>query len=114
MKNKSKLPLTEDLDFQYLLCIMPLLQEIPEYQLLPELFSIIGETSLIELCSVAGGETIRIPTLEELSKSIDGLQAFYDYKIKGLVSKQEIKPELQGLVTRIERIYDAKNSQRFD
>ena len=54
----SKLNRTEDLDFHYLLTLMPPLHNISQFTWLPELFSIIGHEGLIKLCKYAGGETI--------------------------------------------------------
>lgn len=56
---------------------MPVLKDVPGYESLPELFSIIGHERLIDLCKYAGGETIKIPTLEELSRSIQSIQCYY-------------------------------------
>lgn len=84
---KRKLPLTEELDFHYLLTLLPPLKDEPEFSWLPELFSIIGHEKLLLLCKYAGGETIRIPTLDELNFSINSLQWFYNVHIKH--SKQE-------------------------
>ena len=74
MPQKIDLPITEELDFHYLLELMPPLHNIPEFAWLPELFSIIGYEKLIQLCKYAGGETIAIPTIEELTSSIESLQ----------------------------------------
>ena len=79
---KRKLPLTEELDFHYLLTLLPPLKDEPEFSWLPELFSIIGHEKLLLLCKYAGGEKIRIPTLDELNFSINSLQWFYDVEIK--------------------------------
>lgn len=103
-----KLPVTEELDFHYLLGLMPPLQGIPEYSWLPELFSIVGHESLIKLCKYAGGELIRIPTLDELSKSIDAIQWFYDVYIKK--SKSEIPDGLSELVDKIKAVYNDRNN----
>ena len=50
----SKLPATEELDFAYLLELMPPLHNIEEFAWLPELFSIIGVEKLVLLCRYAG------------------------------------------------------------
>lgn len=84
---KRKLPLTEELDFHYLLTLLPPLKDEPEFAWLPELFSIIGHKKLLLLCKYAGGEKIRIPTIDELNFSINSLQLFYDVHINH--SKQE-------------------------
>ena len=44
---KRKLPITEDIDFHYLLSIMPVLCDQPEFACLPELFSIIDFDALL-------------------------------------------------------------------
>ena len=105
-----KLPITEELDFHYLLGLMPPLHDVPEFSWLPELFSIVGHDSLIKLCKYAGGETIRIPTLDELSESIDAIQQFYDVYIKKSKSESEIPNELSELVDKIKVIYDDRNN----
>ena len=109
MKNKD-LPITEDLDFSYLLGLMRPLHKIDNFAWLPELFTLIGHEKLIDLCRYAGGETITIPTLEELSSSIDSLQDFYDVYIKKSKTLDEVDQSNLALVGRIKEIYDARNS----
>jgi hypothetical protein len=109
MKNKD-LPITEDLDFSYLLGLMRPLHKIDNFAWLPELFTLIGHEKLIDLCRYAGGETITIPTLEELSSSIDSLQDFYDVYIKKSKTLDEVDQSNFELVGRIKEIYDARNS----
>jgi hypothetical protein len=101
----SKLPITEELDFHYLLELMPPLHDEQEFALLPELFSIIGHERLLLLCRYAGGETVKIPTVEQLSESIEALQWFYDVYIMKKCSSQEIPKDLLNLVQRIYRVY---------
>ena len=66
---RKQLPVTEELDFHYLLSLMPPLHDIDEFSWLPELFSIIGHEKLILLCKYAGGEVIRIPTIDQLNQT---------------------------------------------
>lgn len=103
----KELPITEELDFQYLLQLLPPLEDTPEFANLPELFSIIGARNLITLCKYAGGETITIPTLEQLSKDIDALQCYYDVYISHKKSVGEIPTELDALVMKIKAVYQA-------
>lgn len=103
--SKNKLPVTEELDFHYLLSLMAPLHNTPEFAWLPELFSIIGHDSLIQLCKYAGGEQIRIPTLDQLSDSIDALQWFYDINIKHSKSESEVPPNLCRLINKISEVY---------
>ncbi len=98
---KRKLPITEDIDFHYLLSIMPALCAQPEFACLPELFSIIDFDSLVELCNYAGGETIRIPTVTELLSSINALQSYYDCYIAKRITVDEIPSDRMPLVNKI-------------
>jgi hypothetical protein len=101
----KELSITEELDFQYLLQLLPPLEDTPEFANLPELFSIIGAKNLITLCKYAGGETITIPTLEQLSQDIDALQNYYDVYISHKKSVGEIPAELIPLVMKIKSVY---------
>jgi hypothetical protein len=101
----KELSISEELDFQYLLQLLPPLEDTPEFSWLPELFSIIGARNLITLCKYAGGETIKIPTVEQLSKDIDALQWYYDVYVTGKKSIEEIPPALLPLVSIIRSAY---------
>lgn len=97
----KKLSEAENLDFHYLLTLMPMLVAVPEYSWLPELFAIIGHEKLIELCKYAGGETLDIPTLEELSDAVESMQWYYDVYIKKSKQKHEIPSKYADMVSRI-------------
>lgn len=109
MNQRNDLPVTEDLDFHYLLGLMPPLYKEPEFSWLPELFSIVGYERLITLCKYAGGEVIKIPTLDQLSDSIEALQWFYDVKIKKCKSASEVPSDIIQLFMKICEVYDARN-----
>lgn len=106
----NKLNRTEELDFHYLLSLMQPLHDVKDFCWLPELFSIIGHETLIKLCKYAGGETIRIPTLYQLSDSIDSLQIYYDIYIKGIRAPEDIPDNLKGLVSKIKEVFDAESN----
>lgn len=89
----SKLSNTEELDFCYLLALLPALKEVPGYTALPELFSIVGHKALIDLCKYAGGETLQIPTLEELNDSIEALRWYYYVFVEHRYSETDIPAE---------------------
>ena len=105
MKNETKLPLTEELDFHYLLTLLPPLRGLEGFEWLPELFAIIGFDRLIELSKYAGGEMIRIPTFEELEETLNALQCFYDAYIAKRIELSEIPTNLAGLVRKIRDAY---------
>jgi hypothetical protein len=102
----SKLPITEEIDFHYLLELMPPLHDEPGFECLPELFSIIGHERLILLCKYAGGETIKIPTIEQLASSIESLQWFYDVYITGKKQLCEVPDDLRSQVSQIYEVYE--------
>lgn len=103
----KELSITEELDFQYLLQLLPPLEDTPEFAWMPELFSIIGARKLITLCKYAGGETIKIPTIEQLSKDIDALQWYYDVYISHKKNVDEIPIEFIDLVLKIKSVYQS-------
>ena len=111
-KNGSNLlPITQDLDFHYLLALMPALRGIPEFAWLPELYSTIGYERLIELCRYCGGETITIPTLDQLDESTTSLQWYYDVFISKKLKYSDIPDEYKKPVCVIKGIFDAGNNK---
>lgn len=109
MTKKNSLPVTEEIDFQYLLGLMRPLHNIDEFAWLPELFVLVGHEKLIDLCRYCGGETITIPTLEQLSDSIDALQEYYNIYVKQSNSINDLDDEkTKSLVLKIKSIYDAR------
>ena len=99
--NSKELSIPEELDFQYLLQLLPPLENEEAFAWLPELFSIIGAEKLITLCKYAGGETIKIPTLDQLLEDIEALQWYYDVYIKKSKSTFNIPDNLTNKVTII-------------
>lgn len=97
----EKLSSTEELDFHYLLTLMPVLEGIPAFSWLPELFCIIGHEKLINLCKYAGGETIQIPTLEELSTAVEAMQMYYDVYMKHTKTIDKVPVKYKEMVMRI-------------
>lgn len=110
---KNELPIDEELDFAYLLTLLPPLYNVPEFSWLSELFSIIGHERLLTLCKYCGGEKIKIPTLDQLSESIDALQAFYDLDISKTKSMTEIDPHLFILIDKIRQVYKENNDASY-
>lgn len=108
--SKPDLPITEELDFAYLLELMPSVEEIPEFAWLPELFSIIGHERLLTLCRYAGGETIRIPTVDQVNECIEALQWFYDVSIEKSKDSSDVPTHIVSLFSKIKNLYDAQNS----
>lgn len=108
----SKLPLTEEIDFHYLLSLMMPLEDNEQFAWLPELFSIIDIDALLLLCKYAGGETIKVPTLDQMDKCVTSLQWFYDVDIKHSKSITDMPDEFVSNYCIIKKVYDASNSER--
>lgn len=107
----KQLPESENLDFHYLLTLMPPLHDVSEFAWLPELFSLIDIDSFLNLCKYCGGETITIPTLEQVSQSVDAMQWFYNINIAKRNTSDEVPDDVKDLVERITRIYNARDSK---
>ena len=115
MTNDEKiLSITESSDFHSLLELMLPLYDQDEFAWLPELFSIIGHKELILLCKYAGGETIKIPTLDELITAVEALNWYYLVYISHKKYKKSIPPEYLSLVNKIKENFDAKLDKRRD
>lgn len=108
-KKRPKLPVVEELDFAYLLALMRPIHDVDGYALLPELFAVLGHEKLITLSRYFGGETFTIPTLDEISDSIDAIRAFYDVYIRKAAEPESIPVHLAPTVAEIKRVYDARD-----
>ena len=99
------LPIGEELDFHYLLSLLPPLKSRSKFAWLPELFSIVGYEKLIQLCKYAGGEVIEIPTLDEVVHCIDALQYFYEIEILHKRPLSDVPIELRETYMDIQAVY---------
>ena len=106
MDNK-KLDITESSDFHCLLELLVPLYNVEEYAWLPELFSIIGHEKLLLLAKYAGGETIRIPTVDEINSALEALDWYYRVYILKRKRRKSIPPEYRELVDKIREVFDA-------
>lgn len=106
--NNQKLDITESSDFHCLLELMLPLYNVDEFSCLPELFSILGHEKLLLLVKYAGGETIKIPTLEQLNDSIQALDWYYRVYVIKRKYKKSIPPEYRELVDKIKEVFDAQ------
>lgn len=109
----QKLDITESSDFHCLLELMLPLYNVDEFAWLPELFSIIGHEKLLMLMKYAGGETIKIPTLDQLNASIQALDWYYKVYITKRKRRKSIPLEYLELVDKIKEVFDASNSKQM-
>lgn len=101
----TPLSLKETSDFACLLELMMPLRDVPEFACLPELFAILGHEKLLMLTKYAGGTTIRIPTTEELSDSIEALQWYYNIHIAKTKKLTHVPFKYRPLIHKIEEVY---------
>lgn len=66
-------------------------RDLPEYSSLSELAYVLDKTSLLNLCEYFGGQTIRIPTCDELELMIYALTLYWQIDINNLSYEQAIK-----------------------
>ena len=106
----EKLDITQTSDFYCLLELMMPLYQMEEFAWLPELFSIIGYEKLLLLMKYAGGETIKIPTLDQLNDSLEALSWYYKVYVSHRKYRKSIPPEYRELVCKIKEVFDAQNN----
>ena len=71
MSIKTELKKLKEIDISSLmLFVLYNFQKIPEYSTLSELAYIVDEKTLLKLCEYFGGQTITIPTIDQLEETI--------------------------------------------
>ena len=80
------------------------MREIPEYTSLSELIYILDKSSLLKLCEYFGGQTITIPTIEELETMLYGLVLYDLMEIKNLEYDEAITHLPTTVSTSIKKI----------
>ena len=110
--SEQKLDITQSSDFHYLLELMLPLYNVEEFAWLPELFSIVGHEKLLLLAKYAGGETIKIPTVEQINEALEALDWFYRVYIIKKKRRKSIPKEYLELVDKIKEVFDASNNKR--
>lgn len=71
MSIKTELKKLKEIDiWSLMLFVLYNFQKIPEYSTLSELAYIVDEKTLLKLCEYFGGQTITIPTIDQLEETI--------------------------------------------
>ena len=105
MKETHKLGITESSDFHCLLELLLPMYDEPGFAWLPELFSIIGFEKLLILAKYAGGETIKIPKVDEINEAMEALSWYYAIHIKKEKRIQDSPFKVRPLIRKIEEVY---------
>lgn len=71
MAIKNELQKLKQMDiWSLMLFVLYNFQKIPEYSAISELAYILDEKSLLKLCEYFGGQTIKIPTIDQMEETI--------------------------------------------
>lgn len=65
-------------------------QKIPEYSALSELSYVLDQKNLLKLCEYFGGQTIKIPTIDELEQLLYGMLLYQYVDIEKLSEKDAL------------------------
>jgi hypothetical protein len=93
--------------YSILLFVLFKIKEIPSQSTLSELIYILDQSSLLKLCEYYGGQTIRIPTIEELEILTYCLLIYNDVSLEGKDFETVLKslPVESGLLKKIRLSY---------
>lgn len=76
---------------------------IPEYSSLSQLIYVLDKTNFLNLCEYFGGQTIKIPTIEEIESLMCALRIFEKEKLQHIPYEKAIE-EFQGSGRDLKRI----------
>ena len=93
------------------------MKDIPEYATLSELAYLLGIDSLLKLCEYFGGETIKLPEIEEVETSIQALLLYQYTTVDGMSYDDALKLvntcKTKTLRTYYTHICDVMNTYTF-
>lgn len=97
------------------------LTDIPEYSIIGELPYILDKTNLLNMCNYFGGQTIRIPTLAEISSILNVILLYqyvnidkmaYDDAVKLIGFKSNELRKVKQVYTRVCEVLNKYNFNR--
>lgn len=80
---KSINALSEKDTYSLILFILFKLKDLPEYSSISELIYILDKKNFLSLCEYFGGQTIRIPTFDELKETLAVLRLYELVEVEG-------------------------------
>lgn len=88
---KNELQKLKQIDlWSLMLFVLYNFQKVPEYSALSELAYILDEKSLLKLCEYFGGQTVKIPTIDQLEETIYGMLLYQYVDIEKLAMDEAI------------------------
>ena len=104
MAIKNELEKLKDIDiWSLMLFVLYNFQKIPEYSALSELAYILDQKNLLKLCEYFGGQTITVPTIDQLEETVYGM-LLYQYVDVENIPMEEALPLLRVDKTREKEI----------
>ena len=92
MSIKNELKKLNELDiWSLMLFVLYKFQQIPEYAALSELAYILDKKHLLKLCEYFGGQTITIPTIDQLEETLYGMLLYQYIDIEKIAEKEAIE-----------------------
>lgn len=92
MTIKDELNKLNELDiWSLMLFVLYNFQKIPEYSTLSELVYILDKNHLLKLCEYFGGQTIKVPTIDQLEETILGMLLYQYIDVENIPEKEAIE-----------------------
>lgn len=89
MSIKNELEKLKQIDiWSLMLFVLYNFQNVPEYSALSELAYILDEKNLLKLCEYFGGQTIKIPTIDQLEETIYAMLLYQYIDIEKIDEKE--------------------------
>ena len=91
MSIKNELKKLKELDiWSLMLFVLYNFQQIPQYSALSELAYILDKKNLLKLCEYFGGQTITIPTIDQLEETIYGMLLYQYIDVENIPENEAI------------------------
>lgn len=91
MAIKNELDKLKQIDlWSLMLFVLYNFQNIPEYSAISELAYILDEKNLLKLCEYFGGQTIKIPTIDQLEETIYAMLLYQYIDIEKIEEKEAL------------------------
>ena len=83
--------LKQDDIWSLMLFVLYIFQKIPEYSALSELAYILDQKNLLKLCEYFGGQTVKIPTIDQLEETVYGMLLYQYIDVEKIPEKDAIE-----------------------
>ena len=91
MPIKNELQKLKQIDiWSLMLFVLYNFQKVPEYSAISELAYILDEKNFLKLCEYFGGQTIKIPTIDQLEETIYAMLLYQYQDIENMPEKDAI------------------------